>query len=100
MSVSPTYQKETIEAANTFTEPVPLGPGDSASIQVTIGTSTTATVQRRYDNGVEKSEWYDVANWSADVSASIDADEHQEVRLGVKAGNYGSGTTTVRLGAG
>ena len=100
MPTSAVYEEVAITAQDTFTEPVNLGPGDSASLTIDIGTSTTATVQRRFDNGVTKSSWYDVDSWSADLSATIDADEHQEVRLGVKTGNYGSGTTTVRIGAG
>ena len=100
MSVSHEYREVSITEADTFTEPLPLGAGDRASLTVDIGTSTTVTVQRRFDNGVVKSAWYDVESYASDLGLTYEADEHQEIRLGVKSGNYGSGTTTARIGAG
>ena len=83
-----------ITAQDTFTEPLDVGPGERVSISIDIGTSTTATLQRKLDG----ENWRDVQSWSANAEETYEGDEQCPIRLGVKSGNYGSGATTVRLG--
>ncbi len=55
----------------------------------------TATLQRRYIGEVT---WLDVKTWTANFErALIDREPNVDYRLGVKAGEYTSGTLVARL---
>lgn len=100
MTTSPQFVNKSITAQNIFTDPLSISSGGRASISNIAGTSTTTTLQRRFHEAEVMSAWFDVESWSVDTETSYVADETQEIRLGVKTGDYGSGTTTVRLGIG
>lgn len=87
-----TIAQASISAQNTFTTPVKLNGYFNVSISGTF--VATVTVQRSID-GVT---WMDVDNWTA---PSEDVGLEPEVmwyRVGVKTGDYVSGTAEVRLG--
>lgn len=85
-----------IAAENTFTSA--LGVEAQTSVAVSISGAATATVflQRQLDG----TNWRDVQSWTADIEATYVSDAACQLRLGVKAGGYGSGTATCRLQVG
>ena len=85
-----------ITAQNTFTDwlDVPIGQRYSLSIWGTfVG---TVTLQKTYDGG---NTILDIENFSGPASdVSVEVPENQQVRIGIKTGDYTSGTANVRLG--
>ena len=82
-----------ISAQNTFTDSISLGPGEfNLSVWGTfVG---TVTVQRSFDAGVT---WLDVQTFTT-PSEEVGRDATGALyRVGVKAGEYTSGTANVRL---
>lgn len=57
--------------------------------------NATVTLQRSFDGGAT---WLDCDTWSAPVQDVGDEPEGAMYRLGVKTGDYVSGTVNVRLG--
>jgi hypothetical protein len=90
------FRELAITAQDTFTDAMEVNEGARVAISVDIGTSTTVTLQRRLDG----SNWRDVTDgsFSSDTEKTYVADSDCDLRIGVKSGDYGSGTTTVRLG--
>ena len=94
---SRTSVSASIAAQNTWTDPISLQKDESASVSISGSFSgTTVTLQRRMDG----TNWRDVMTFTAAVEASVDADERQDVRLGVATGNYSAGPAVCRLGKG
>ena len=81
-----------ITAQNTFTTPVTVEGYFNLSISGTF--SATVTVQRSYD-GVN---WHDVDSFNAPAEEVGFEPESIPYRIGVKTGNYTSGTVVIRLG--
>lgn len=87
-----------ITAQNTFTNVVTVTGVGTARVFTLIltglsGTSTTATLQRSLESS--SGPWTDYANYTTDQSLPLDDGlDNQEVfyRVGVKTGNYSSGT--------
>jgi hypothetical protein len=87
-----TLATKSITAQNTFTDPVQLSGFFNLSISGTF--VATVTVQRSIDN----STWADVDNWTAPTEDYGMDPETMWYRVGVKTGNFTSGTVVVRLG--
>ncbi len=82
-----------ISAENTFSDAVRCRGYFNISIYGTF--SATITVQRSFDDG---STWLDVDDFTAaSESVGLEA-EIAKYRIGVKTGNYTSGTVNVRIG--
>lgn len=81
-----------ITAQNTFTDAVQLSGWFNVSISGTF--SATVTIQRSFDN----STWRDVDSWTAPTEEVGMEPEVCWYRIGVKTGNFTSGTASVRLG--
>lgn len=85
-----------ITAANTYSDALdvgPLGPYFNVSVWGTF--SATITLQRSFDEGVT---WLDVTSYTAPKEDVIHEPERALYRLGIKTGNFTSGTANVRLG--
>jgi hypothetical protein len=97
MAQNKAFVTASVVAENSFTAALTINAGERVAISSSGGaTSTTVTLQRRFDG----SNWRDVQSWVADVEASYQADAAAELRLGVKTGGYGSGTQVCRLQVG
>lgn len=81
-----------ITAQNTFTTAVQLEGYFNVSISGTF--TATVTLQRSFDN----STWRDVDSWTAPAEEVGMEPEICWYRIGVKTGNFTSGTVSVRLG--
>lgn len=81
-----------ITAQNIFTDAVQLSGWFNVSISGTF--SATVTIQRSFDN----STWRDVDSWTAPTEEVGMEPEVCWYRIGVKTGNFTSGTASVRLG--
>lgn len=94
--------EKSIEAQNVFTDELFLYPGERLSISIAGTFTATVTLQRQLDGA----NWRDVPDsdgnfgWTAPTEQSYVADESQIVRLGVKTGDYTSGTINARIGKG
>lgn len=87
-----TVASRAIEAQNTFTTAVALSGYFNVSISGTF--VATVTLQRSPDN----SNWYDVNSFTAPFEGVVMDPENMFYRIGVKTGNFTSGTVNVRLG--
>lgn len=87
-----TIALKSITAENSFTTAVQIAGWFNVSISGTF--SATVTVQRSPDN----TNWYDVDSWTAPAEDVGMEPEVMWYRIGVKTGNFTSGTVVVRLG--
>jgi hypothetical protein len=87
-----------VSSEDSFTGWLQLDAGDRCSISISGLSSGSGTVhfQRRFDGQTAR----DVKSYTDDAEESYEADERCEVRLGVKSGNYTSGTFDLRCGKG
>jgi gamma-glutamyltranspeptidase len=94
--------KSSLNAQNTFTKPLALRSRERASVSVSGVFDALVTLQRRFGSGA----WRDVQNPDSSVGfttpteMTYEADESCEMQLGIKTGNYVSGTAVCRLGKG
>lgn len=88
-----TIATKTISAQNTFTDPVQLIGHFNVSISGTF--SATVTAQRSKD----ATNWVDVDTWTAPSEDVGIEPEIMWYRLGVKTGDYTSGSVVIRIGA-
>lgn len=79
---------------NEFTAPFLLAKDQKGSISLSGTFSATVTIQRRVDGAA----WRDVDSWTAATEKDFYASEAQEIRIGIKTGDYTSGAADVRLG--
>ena len=91
--------EKSITAENQFTDSIDTKSGGLAvsvsGFSDSPAFSGTVTLQRSFDNG---STWRDVATYTADAEKSIDVPvDGIFYRLGVKTGDYTSGTAEVGL---
>lgn len=89
----PNITNKSIAAENTFSDAVQLNAGQKAAISLSGTFSATVTLQRNIDGA----NWRDVQNFSAATEQTYEADCGQQVRIGVKTGNYSSGTAVALL---
>ena len=86
---------KTITAGNTFSDSLSLQGYFSISITGIAG-GTEVVVQR--NTGVDGSTFTDVETFTADAERYGYEPEVVAYRIGVKSGDFGSGTVKVRLG--
>ncbi len=88
-------QEASITAQATFTDPAVFG--GSFGLRVRGTWSATVTLQRSDDGGTT---YDDVESWTANVVRIVDEPLRggATYRLGVKSGDFTSGTVQVRLG--
>jgi hypothetical protein len=96
--------RATITAEDTFTDPIRVvGIADARIFNVNISGTFTATLTVQY-SVAEPGAWVDLATtYTAPTSAPIDDGLDNQIiyyRLGVKAGDFSSGTVTARLSIG
>ena len=82
-----------ISADNTFSDEAYLEGYFNLSISGTF--NATVTVQRSFDRGVT---WRDMDDFTAPVEEVGIEPEYCHYRVGVKTGNYTSGTVNIRIG--
>lgn len=94
-----------ITAENTFTDwikpkrPSDINDANTFFLNISIaGTwAGTVTLQRRFSS---TDSARDVENFTSNAEEALyDHEEFSEYRIGIKTGNYTSGTASVRLGA-
>ena len=89
-----------ISGANTFSNTIQVtGIGESRRFAITIAGTWTGTVTVQRSVGVT-GNWVDVVNYTSNQSTTYDdALDNQTVfyRIGIKTGNYGSGTAECAL---
>lgn len=88
-----TIASKTINADNTFTDPVRLTGFFNLSLTGTF--VATITVQRSFD---EKATWNDVDTFTGPTEDYGVEPEVCWYRVGIKTGEYTSGSVTVRMG--
>lgn len=89
----PQNTTKSVTAENTFTDAVQLDANKKAAISISGTFSATVTVQRRLDGA----NWRDVQSFSAATEQSYEADVGQEIRVGVKTGDFSSGTVAIAV---
>ena len=94
--MSGTNISASISTQNTFTGALSVPAEARTSVSVSGTFVATVTLQRRLDGA----NWRDVQTWTGEMEVTYVADESQDLRLGVKTGDYTSGTVTARLGVG
>ncbi|KKL88868.1 hypothetical protein LCGC14_1920400 [marine sediment metagenome] len=85
---------KSITAENVFTDLIQVDKGDTGSISVSGTFVATVTLQRRLDGA----NWRDIESYTAQTEKDFEVGEGSEIRLGVKTGDYTSGTVEARLG--
>jgi hypothetical protein len=86
---------KSITAENTFSDEVKIQGYFNLSVSGIAG-GTIVTVQRK--SGVDGTNWQDVDTFDADKETYGFDPERFDYRVGVKTGEFGSGTCKVRLG--
>ena len=89
-------QSASITAQNTFTTAMTVLTEERISISVSGTFVGTVTLQRQMD----ATNWRDVETWTTEIERTYLSDEKQKVRIGIKTGDFTSGTAVVRLGTG
>lgn len=92
------FKLATLSAQNTFTDWLSLKKGDRYTVSVVISVTATVTLQRTFDDVITIK---DVKAY-VDAAGSAEEDgicaEDQQIRLGIKTGDFGSGTAICRVG--
>ena len=82
-----------ISAENTFTDRVTLNGYFNISLSGTW--KATVTVQRSFDSGMT---WHDVESWTSNTEEyGLEPEAGVMYHVGVKSGDYDSGTIVARL---
>ena len=82
-------------AQNTFTSWLPVAAGRRASMSISGTWSGVVHFQRTFDGGATP---LDVESFTANGERTYVAEEGSSIRLGIKTGNYTSGTALLRVG--
>lgn len=89
-----------LSAADQFSNPIRVsGIDDQRKFQIVITGVWVATVTLQYSVG-EIGSWVDAKTWTANTSETYDDTLDNQIiyyRIGIKSGNYTSGTATVSL---
>lgn len=85
---------KSVTAENVFTDILPVRTKLRVSVSVSGTFVATVTLQRRLDGA----NWRDVESWSSEIETTYVVDEPSELRLGVKTGDFTSGTAVCRIG--
>lgn len=89
-------QELAISAQNIFTPSILLEKRERLSVSVSGTFDATITLQRQLD----AVNWRDIMSWSGAVELSYIGDEGQDIRIGIRTGDYVSGTALCRIGKG
>ena len=89
-------QEADLTAENTFNTAVQIDVGERFTVSLSGTFVATITLQRRLDG----TNWRDVESYTVPTEKDGLAAEGQEVRLGIKTGDFTSGTAKVRIGKG
>ena len=84
----------TASAENTFTDEIHAPSEQRLSVSVSGTFSATVTVQRKLDG----ENWRDYTTYTSASEATYHADEDCQLRIGIKTGDYTSGSAVCRLG--
>lgn len=94
--VAPFTTSANVAAQNTFCEDAEFDYRRPFNLSVSGTWAGTVTLQRSFDNG---STWVDVWSTTSNVETAVESIESGVLyRLGIKSGNYTSGTAVCRLG--
>lgn len=85
---------KSISAQDTFTDPIEVSEG-LVSVSLSGTFSATVTLQRQFEG---LSTWVDVKTYTAIDEENLECPEPMSVRIGIKTGNYTSGTVVLHLG--
>lgn len=86
-------QTRSVTAENQFCDPAEIIGFFNVSISGTW--DATITCQRSFDSG---STWFDVKTWTANIQEyGFEPERGVQYRIGVKAGEFTSGTAVLRL---
>ncbi|KKK79611.1 hypothetical protein LCGC14_2831750 [marine sediment metagenome] len=85
-----------ITAQNTFTDSLFLLPNVRVSVSISGTFNATVTIQRRLDG----TNWRDVESWTGEIETDYISGYQQDVRIGVKTGDFTSGTAVLYIGIG
>ena len=93
-----TFKSASAGEQNTFTASMEVAPGTLVSVSVSGTFAGTVTLQRSFDG----STWHDIAahTVTAVSETTYTVDEEQDIRLGIKTGDYTSGAAVCRIGHG
>jgi len=89
---------KTISAQNTFTDPIKI-QSSYFSLSLQGLTDSIVTVQKSYDTNAP-TNWIDVDTFTTSSEEVGFDPENVYYRAGIKTGNYGSDTVTIRFGGG
>ena len=89
-----TTKAASVTVQDTFTAPLYLHPGARCSISIFGAFTADITLQRKLDG----TNWRDVETWSLPIETTYIADQTQNVRIGVKTGDYTTGTVEALIG--
>jgi len=99
LTITPVTDSIVVVAENTYTDPISVKPNFNAVLTVQdIADGSAVTVQQSYNNGSWEDREYiimDCAGYSIPVLES-----NLRLRAGIKTGDFGSGSTTIRLSQG
>ena len=82
-----------LTAQNTFSDVLAVQAGDTVAVSASGVGSNTVTLQRKIDG----SNWRDVGSFTEDTETGYECDCSQELQIGIKTGDYSSGTVAVAL---
>jgi hypothetical protein len=88
-----------ISAQNTFTDAVLVHAG-YFTLSISGLSDSTVTVQKSYQevDDLAVTDWVDVDTFTVDAEEVGFEPENRLYRVGIKTGDYGSDTVTIRLG--
>lgn len=95
LAYPPTAVSASVAAQNTFTNLLTVSKNELISVSISGTFSATVSLQRSFDGGTT---WFDVFQSTTPAQKTYQADETCKIRLGVKTGDYTSGTAVCRLG--
>lgn len=95
-----TIKTASITAQNTFTDPIVVGEGDYIDVAIAGTFSATVTVQRRRSD-YNSNAWNDMPTTYTAATQTVigPVASNWEYRIGVKTGDFTSGTAIVALSA-
>lgn len=87
-----------VDAENTFTDAIKLEEGETAIFKVEGTWAGTVTVQKKYVEDTGNSYWYDVTDTTSNDTLYITTtDDKVYYRVGIKTGDYTSGTAELTM---
>jgi hypothetical protein len=85
----------TITAENSWTDAIGVSENNNFDISISGTFVATITLQRSYDKGLN---WFDTDTFTSAGEWQAAGSETNDYRIGVKTGNFTSGTISVRIG--